>query len=65
MIETSKTNVNILSRRKNLPALIIEHFKCLDWCSLFLLGDALFPYQWRIWIRNKGDEEFGHKRGTF
>ncbi|MEH7735523.1 hypothetical protein V7241_18550 [Bacillus pumilus] len=35
MIETSKTNVNILSRRKNLRTLIIEHSKCLDWCPLF------------------------------
>ncbi|MGN7043669.1 hypothetical protein, partial [Bacillus safensis] len=37
----------------------IEHSKCLGWCPLFLLGDAPFPYQWRIWIRNKGVEECG------
>lgn len=35
MIETSNTNVNILSRRKNLRTLIIEHSKCHDWCPLF------------------------------
>lgn len=64
MIETSKKKRNILSRRKNLRTLIIEHFKCLDWCPFFLLGDAPFPYQWRIQIRNKGVEECGHTRGT-
>ncbi|MBG9819588.1 hypothetical protein BAE31_01895 [Bacillus sp. I-2] len=64
MMETSKTNKIFLSRRKNLRTLIIEHFKCLDWCPFFYWETHLFLIN-GVWIWNKGVEECGHTRGTF